>query len=149
MIRLLKKDEAVLYREELKKLLRVCKSGSGEQVSDSFLESKLVDLYGYLENDRAYLAVKISGESPIGFIWGCEILRETQRRFHVLYFAVDEMYQGQGIGTELLNFIYNFAENNGFDAIELNVHSHNISAKAFYEKSGFTPERISMLKPLR
>lgn len=56
-------------------------------------------------------------------------------------FVVDEKYQRQGIGTELLNEI--ILINNAYD-INLEVRANNTKAINFYKKNGF--EQISIRK---
>ncbi len=53
--------------------------------------------------------------------------------------CVDENCRGKHIGTQLFEYVKNFAHDNGFDAITLNVWAFNENALRFYEKCGFSP----------
>ena len=61
--------------------------------------------------------------------------------------VLDE-YQGQGIGSKLCDYIYDYGNNNKFDFITLNVWAGNESAISFYNKKGFTIRNIHMEKKL-
>lgn len=51
---------------------------------------------------------------------------------------VDKPFHGKGIAQQLINFIESFAKENKYEVIWLGVWEHNVRAKRFYEKSGFT-----------
>lgn len=51
---------------------------------------------------------------------------------------VDKAFHGMGIAQELMKFVEQFALQHQFEVIWLGVWEHNLRAKKFYEKSGFT-----------
>ena len=51
--------------------------------------------------------------------------------------SVLKKYWNKGIGSQLLHKIINFAKENSFDVIDLQVRSENLSAIHLYEKFGF------------
>lgn len=56
----------------------------------------------------------------------------------VIYtFCVHPDYLGQGIGTELMKFIFNYSKEQGIKAIRLDVYIENKPAICFYKKCGF------------
>lgn len=59
-------------------------------------------------------------------------------------FAVDEDCRRQGAASEMIRFIRDFAKENGFSRIELNMWEFNRGALAFYEAAGFTTYRRYM-----
>ena len=59
-------------------------------------------------------------------------------------FGVDEACRRQGIATEMIAFIREFAANRGYSRIELNMWEFNKEALAFYEAVGFTTFRRFM-----
>ena len=102
MIRLLKCKDVLENWQTLKKLLIYCRESSANCVyPDSYYEDKLNGLLKYLEENKAYFFVAHDNDSIVGFLWACEIERDVGRVFHVLYFAVLEMYQGKGYGKGL------------------------------------------------
>ncbi|MBQ8827846.1 MAG: GNAT family N-acetyltransferase [Clostridia bacterium] len=58
--------------------------------------------------------------------------------------CVDENSRGQHIGKQLYEYVLNFAKENGFYNITLNVWSLNPGAIKFYEACGFKPQKIGM-----
>ena len=58
--------------------------------------------------------------------------------------SVRKEYWNKGIGSQLLLEIINFAKENSFEIIELQVRNDNFSAIHLYEKFGF--KKISVRK---
>lgn len=63
-------------------------------------------------------------------------------------FCVDEACRRQGVASELIDFISDYAKSQGFDRIELNKWEFNSGALEFYEAAGFTTYRRYMEKKL-
>ena len=59
-------------------------------------------------------------------------------------FCVDEAFRRKGVATELVSFIKDFAKENRFHRIELNMWEFNQGALAFYEEAGFKTFRRYM-----
>ena len=59
-------------------------------------------------------------------------------------FCVDEIYRRQGVATEMISFIREYAGKKGFHRIELNMWEFNKDALAFYEAAGFSTFRRYM-----
>lgn len=57
--------------------------------------------------------------------------------------CVDEKYRNQGIGTKFLNFIKDYAIENGCTDIALNVNEENLNAIHLYEKFGMKRKHIA------
>lgn len=77
------------------------------------------------------------------------ILLQDRKTLYIDDICVDENSRGKHIGKSLYDFIENFAKENGFDNITLNVWSFNESAYKFYEKCGMTPLKTTMEKRLK
>ena len=71
-------------------------------------------------------------------------IRTDIRTLYIDDLCVDEDLRGSGVGTALYNYVINFAREQGFYNVTLNVWSCNPSAQAFYEARGLTPYRIGM-----
>ena len=59
-------------------------------------------------------------------------------------FCVDEEHRRKGVATAMIEFIKDFAKENGFHRIELNMWEFNQGALAFYEAAGFETFRRYM-----
>ncbi len=59
-------------------------------------------------------------------------------------FCVDEAFRRQGVASALIRFIRDYAKEQGYHRIELNMWEFNREALAFYEAAGFTSFRRYM-----
>ena len=59
-------------------------------------------------------------------------------------FCVDEKHRREGIATAMVEFIKNFAIEQGYHRLELNMWEFNQDALAFYEAAGFETFRRYM-----
>lgn len=62
--------------------------------------------------------------------------------------CVDENIRGQNIGKSLYDYVVNFAKDNDFYNITLNVWECNPGALEFYKKMGLVSQKIGMEKIL-
>ena len=58
--------------------------------------------------------------------------------------AVSEEHRGQGIGTQLLQFMKDKVKREHLDGLELQVNARNTAARKMYEKFGFTEKSVNM-----
>ncbi len=59
-------------------------------------------------------------------------------------FCVDEAFRRQGVASAMVAFIKNWAKDQGYHRIELNMWEFNQDALAFYEQAGFVTVRRYM-----
>ena len=62
--------------------------------------------------------------------------------FNILALAVVPQMQGKGIGKVLLQGLEQEAEKRGYNFIRLNSADHRMGAHAFYEKVGYTCDKM-------
>ena len=62
--------------------------------------------------------------------------------FNILALAVSPQAQGQGIGKALLQGLEQEAIRRGYGFIRLNSADHRLDAHAFYEKVGYTCDKV-------
>lgn len=62
--------------------------------------------------------------------------------FNILALAVLPQTQGQGIGKTLLQGLEQEAKKRGYNFIRLNSADHRLCAHAFYEKVGYTCDKV-------
>ncbi len=70
------------------------------------------------------------------------------RTLYIDDLCVDEQLRGQHIGKRLYEYVINFAKEQKFYNVTLNVWCLNESAMKFYEACGLTPQKIGMEKIL-
>ena len=66
-------------------------------------------------------------------------------QLHLESLAVTKKEQGKGIGTKLLNATINYAKENSFSQIKLEVVQTNPKAKKLYQKLGFKTSKITKI----
>ena len=62
--------------------------------------------------------------------------------------CVDERARGGHIGTCLYEYVLDFARQQGYYNVTLNVWADNVNARKFYEKIGLRVQKIGMEKIL-
>ena len=62
--------------------------------------------------------------------------------------CVDERARGGHIGTRLYEYVLDFARQQGYYNVTLNVWADNVNARKFYEKIGLRVQKIGMEKIL-
>ena len=62
--------------------------------------------------------------------------------FNILALAVSPQAQGQGIGKSLLQGLEEEAKRRGYGFIRLNSADHRLGAHVFYEKVGYTCDKM-------
>ena len=62
--------------------------------------------------------------------------------FNILALAVVPQMQGKGIGKILLHGLEQEAKRRGYEFIRLNSADHRLGAHAFYEKVGYTCDKV-------
>ena len=93
----------------------------------------------------AELKGKICGFAVLNHIIRPENPFMFERNFlDVDEFGVDEACRRQGVATAMIRFIRDYARENGFRRLELNMWEFNRGALAFYEAAGFTTYRRYM-----
>lgn len=69
-------------------------------------------------------------------VWSRQLTAGSYLVFHTL--ATEPSLSRNGVGTQIVNFCIDYARQNGYSAIRLDVVPDNIPAKKLYEKCGFT-----------
>ena len=64
--------------------------------------------------------------------------------FNISGLAVSPQVQGQGIGKSLLQGLEEEAKRRGYEFIRLNSADHRLGAHAFYEKVGYTCDKVQI-----
>ncbi|MBQ8426876.1 MAG: GNAT family N-acetyltransferase [Clostridia bacterium] len=105
------------------------------------------------EHTPVFVAVD-DNDTAIGYAF-CEIEDfhgtpnlKGRKVFYIDDLCVDENYRGNGIGTELYNFVLSVAKNMNCFHLTLNVWHLNQSAVKFYEKLGLKPLKTTMEQKL-
>jgi GNAT superfamily N-acetyltransferase len=69
-------------------------------------------------------------------------------RAYVDNLSVTQESEGQGVGRALLDYVERWARDRGYREVVLDVFAGNQRAIVFYERRGYRPDHIRMVKPL-
>ena len=93
-----------------------------------------------LENPLSLWLTAMDGDVVAGYIGSQSVLGESD----VMNLAVRPDYRRQGVGTALMDFVKQYAAEQDFDTVELDVWEFNEGARQFYEAVGFQTYRRYM-----
>lgn len=117
-------------RQDILSLLR----GLDPSISQVLLEERLEAMFG-----QGYLCVGVfEGKKLIG-ISGLWVLVKYYIGKHVepdnVYILPE--YQGKGVGAQLVDWIFRYANSIGCQGSELNCYVNNVEAQKFWERQGY------------
>jgi GNAT superfamily N-acetyltransferase len=97
-----------------------------------------------------FFVAEDAGGGRIGFLH-LQVQRDflsAVRACHVSDLAVAEGHDGQGIGHALLEHARQWAQDHHCKLLTLSVFPGNVRARALYDRAGFSPDLLRMVKPL-
>lgn len=153
--RALKKDSERI-NELLYQVARIHADGRPDIFKSATKKYSDDELESIINNDQTPIFVAVDeGDCVLGYAFCIEqitkdsLLLQDKKTLYIDDICVDETKRGLQIGKNLYEYTLNFAKENGFDNITLNVWAFNEGAYKFYEKCGMTPLKIMMEKPLK
>ncbi len=129
----LNKEVQDFHHKIFPKKFKLSKTAEMEKIFDNFLKDKNSTILIYYSENN----------TPIGYIvYEDKIYKESSftysyKVFYIHHIAIDQKYQGHGVGQKLIRAVVNDAHKRCVDSIELDVWSQNINAKDFFIKFGF------------
>ena len=92
-----------------------------------------------------FMVVAVEVQSHSNRLTGFAYLRGDESPGELSFsICVDDSYQGQGIGSNLMDKLIRWAERDAAKRITLSVHKDNIKAISLYEKYGFQLDSFKM-----
>jgi ribosomal protein S18 acetylase RimI-like enzyme len=91
------------------------------------------------------------GTQPLGFvhIHGVTDFFTHEVHGHVSDLAVDPAAEGRGVGRALMAAAESWARERGWRLLSLNVFTENHRARELYQRLGYQPDVLKLIKPLR
>ena len=150
IVRFAGKEDLARVNELRKQVNDLHVAGKPEVFKPGFCDELRDYVYAIFEDPRKEIAVaELDGEVR-GFAVLNHITRpENPFMFERDYldideFGVDENARRQGVASAMVRFIRDYAKEQGFSRLELNMWEFNSGALAFYEAAGFTTYRRYM-----
>lgn len=150
IIRFAKENELVRVNELRKQVNDLHVEGKPEVFKAGFNDELRDHVYDIWNDPEQEIVVADSDGIICGFAVLHHIVKPAnpfmyERDFiDVDEFCVDKEYRRQGVASEMITFIRNYAKEKGFNRIELNMWEFNQDALAFYEAVGFQTYRRYM-----
>ena len=106
-------------------------------IDDENTKYEKENITNFICNKNAYGFIARDEDKIVGFAYGYTLLRPDGKQDFYLH-AIDIMkeHQGNGYGTELMNFIKEYIKEIGCRKMFLITNKSNISACKCYEKAG-------------
>ena len=150
IIRFAKENELVRVNELRKQVNDLHVEGKPEVFKAGFNDELRDYIYNIWDDPEQEIVVADLDGTICGFAVFHHIVKPAtpfmyERDFiDVDEFCVDKDYRRQGVASEMITFIRNYAKEKGFNRIELNMWEFNRDALAFYETVGFKTYRRYM-----
>lgn len=92
------------------------------------------------DNLNSFGIVATINEKIVGYLRVDKLYNPFKKCYYYFlsYVCVNSNYQNMSIGTEMLEFIFNYAKNDSVSYIELTSRSSREAANHLYLKTGFT-----------
>ncbi len=103
----------------------------------------IIEAFGYpksdTSDDRAIEFVAVIDDVVVGYLILNEMIDiiKNKKFYHIDYVCVDSKYRGQKIGKNMMNYVIDFAKENGGSKIELTSNPTRVAAHKLYESCGF------------
>lgn len=148
-IKLLSEYEICDNSEVIKRLIDNCIENT-YSISDTsdFVSEKYRNLIEHKKDGSAYPIGAFVGTELAGFLWAYVIRRLSCEVFHIAYISVLEGYRGSGIARGMIQFCTGEAKRLGIHKLELIAGVSNVEAMRLYNKTGFIPDRMTLIKNL-
>ena len=149
-VRRAREDELERVNELRMQVNAIHVAGKPEVFKPGFPEELRNYIYAIHKDPEQFIAVAVKDETICGFAVLHHINKPEnpfmkERDFlDIDEFCVDEAFRRQGVASEMIDFIREFAKEKGFHRIELNMWEFNQDALAFYEAAGFQTFRRYM-----
>ena len=150
IIRFAKENELVRVNELRKQVNDLHVEGKPEVFKAGFNDELRDYIYNIWDDPEQEIVVADLDGTICGFAVLHHIVKPAtpfmyERDFiDVDEFCVDKDYRRQGVASEMITFMRNYAREKGFNRIELNMWEFNQDALAFYEAVGFKTYRRYM-----
>lgn len=143
------KNKSELFRiipaSEIECIIPLLRILGEEKVSEVILKERVLEMA-----QQNYECVGVyDNDSLIGC---CGLWYQTRhyagRSVEMDHVIILEDYRNKGIGTKLMDFVYQYAKKRGGAWVELNTYVHNFPSHKFYYNHGFAAKGYHFVKDI-
>ena len=124
----------ILEKENIDLVIPLIQKLNNNQVSDAILRERFVEMFS--QNYECAGLFKNNELIGVCGMWFCT-RHYSGRSVEVDHVFIDENYRGQRLGAQFFEWIYSYAKNKGYQALELNTYVSNHGSHKFYFNEGF------------
>lgn len=110
---------------------------------EKLAEEKYLDIVRFKKDGSAILYGAFE-EKMLGFLWAYEREVFGEKRLHLEHLIVDANARANGIGSKLIEKLYDVALARNVSKVELMTTMSNENAVSFYRKHGYDVKRVQM-----
>lgn len=124
----------ILEKENIDLVIPLIQKLNNNKVSDAILRERFVEMFS--QNYECAGLFKNNELIGVCGMWFCT-RHYSGRSVEVDHVFIDENYRGQRLGAQFFEWIYSYAKNKGYQALELNTYVSNHGSHKFYFNEGF------------
>jgi GNAT superfamily N-acetyltransferase len=124
----------ILSVSYIKEMIPLMQKFTEYKFSDEILEQRFNEMFTQnYECAGIFYDNKLIG---ISGMWFCT-RHYSGKSVEVDHVYIDDNFQGQGLGSQFFEWIYNYVKQKGCETIELNTYVQNHASQKFYYNQGF------------
>jgi GNAT superfamily N-acetyltransferase len=124
----------IIDKESIDLIIPLIQKLNNNQVSNMILRERFTDMF--FQNYECAGLFKDNKLIGVCGLWFCT-RHYSGKSVEVDHVFIEEKHQGQRLGKQFFEWIYNYAKNKGYEAIELNTYVSNHGSHKFYFNEGF------------
>lgn len=135
----------ILDKNDIELVVPIVRELSGFKVSEEVLRKRFLEM---VEQNYKCAVMKHKCEL-IGVcgMWFCT-RHYSGKTIEIDHIFIKKEFRNQGLGKKFMQYIYDYAERKGVEAIELNAYLKNEASHRFYNNEGFKALAYHFVKPL-
>jgi hypothetical protein len=134
-----------ILKEEIPHILPMVQELMGQQFSNEILAQRFSEMF-----DQNYECFKITHDEQTVGVFGLWFMTRhyAGRSCEPDHIFIKEEYRSKGVGKNLFEFIYKYADEKGCETSELNSYVQNYRSHKFYLNEGYEIKGYHFLKKL-
>ncbi len=135
----------IIEKENINAVIPLVQKLNDDKISYAVLKQRFSEMV----TQNYECAVIYDGDKLIGVsgLWFCT-RHYSGRSVEADHVYIDDAYRGKGLGKLFFEWIYNYAQEKGYETVELNTYVSNYASHKFYYNEGFNILGYHFLKKI-